>query len=73
MILSDLLNRPALSVIYSNSYKTEAVVSELPGSSVAESFRNLQKQFIPEIQVRTTESNNDHLIAATGWKKLYFV
>ena len=32
--LEHLLNRPALSVIYSNPYKTEAVVSELPGSSV---------------------------------------
>ncbi len=40
--LEHLLNRPALSVIYSNSYKTEAVVTEMPGSSVAESFRNLR-------------------------------
>jgi len=40
--LEHLLNRPALSVIYSNTYKTEAVVRELPGSSVAESFRNLR-------------------------------
>jgi tyrosine-protein kinase Etk/Wzc len=40
--LEHLINRPALSVIYSNSYKTEAVVSDLPGSSVAESFRNLR-------------------------------
>ncbi len=40
--LEHLLNRPALSVIYSNTYKTEAVVSDLPGSSVAESFRNLR-------------------------------
>jgi tyrosine-protein kinase Etk/Wzc len=40
--LERLLNRPALSVIYSNPYKTEAVVSEMPGSSIAESFRNLR-------------------------------
>jgi tyrosine-protein kinase Etk/Wzc len=40
--LERLLNRPALSIIYSNTYKTEAVVNELPGSSVAESFRNLR-------------------------------
>ncbi len=40
--LEHLFNRPALSVIYSNPYKTEAVVSEMPGSSVAESFRNLR-------------------------------
>ena len=37
-----LLNRSVLSLIYSNDYKTEAVVTELPGSSVAESFRNLR-------------------------------
>ena len=37
-----LLNRPVLSVIYSNSYKTESVVNEYPGSSIAESFRNLR-------------------------------
>jgi tyrosine-protein kinase Etk/Wzc len=40
--LEHLINKPALAVIYSNSYKTEAVVSELPGSSIAESFRNLR-------------------------------
>ena len=40
--LERLTNRPALSIIYTNSYKTEAVVDEMPGSSVAESFRNLR-------------------------------
>jgi tyrosine-protein kinase Etk/Wzc len=40
--VENLLNRPVLSVIYSNSYKSEAVVQEYPGSSVAESFRNLR-------------------------------
>lgn len=37
-----LLGRSILSVIYSNSYENEAVVYELPGSSVTESFRNLR-------------------------------
>jgi capsular exopolysaccharide synthesis family protein len=37
-----LLGRSILSVIYSNSYENEAVVHELPGSSVSESFRNLR-------------------------------
>ncbi len=37
-----LLNRQVLSLIYTNYYRTEAVVSELPGSSIAESFRNLR-------------------------------
>jgi capsular exopolysaccharide synthesis family protein len=37
-----LLGRPVLSVIYSNSYANEAVVNDSPGSSIAESFRNLR-------------------------------
>jgi tyrosine-protein kinase Etk/Wzc len=37
-----LLGRPILSVIYSSSYQNEAVVQDLPGSSIAESFRNLR-------------------------------
>jgi tyrosine-protein kinase Etk/Wzc len=37
-----LLGRSILGVIYSNSYENEAVVHELPGSSVTESFRNLR-------------------------------
>jgi tyrosine-protein kinase Etk/Wzc len=40
--LEHIIGKPALSVIYSNPYKTESVVSELPGSPVAESFRNLR-------------------------------
>jgi tyrosine-protein kinase Etk/Wzc len=49
--LEQLLNKPALSVIYSNSYKTEAVVSEMPGSSVAESFRNLRSSLFLRFKV----------------------
>jgi tyrosine-protein kinase Etk/Wzc len=37
-----LLGRPILSVIYSSSYQSEAVVHDSPGSSIAESFRNLR-------------------------------
>ena len=37
-----LLKRPVLSVIFNNTYKTEAVVTESPGSPIAESFRNLR-------------------------------
>jgi capsular exopolysaccharide synthesis family protein len=37
-----LLGRPILSVIYSNSYQSESVVHENPGSAIAESFRNLR-------------------------------
>jgi capsular exopolysaccharide synthesis family protein len=37
-----MIHKPVLSLIYSNFYKTDAVVAEHPGSSVAESFRNLR-------------------------------
>jgi capsular exopolysaccharide synthesis family protein len=37
-----LMKSSVISLIYSNYYKTEAVVAELPGSSIAESFRNLR-------------------------------
>jgi tyrosine-protein kinase Etk/Wzc len=40
--VENLLGRPILSVIYSNSYENEAVVNDSPGSSIAESFRNLR-------------------------------
>jgi capsular exopolysaccharide synthesis family protein len=40
--VESLLNRPVLNIIYSNSYKSEAVVSDYPGSAIAESFRNLR-------------------------------
>jgi capsular exopolysaccharide synthesis family protein len=39
-----LLKRPVLSVIYSNTSKTEAVVTEYPSSPIAESFRNLRSK-----------------------------
>lgn len=37
-----LLKRSVLNIIYTNNYKTEAVVTEYPGSAIAESFRNLR-------------------------------
>lgn len=40
--VESILNRPILSSIYSNTFKTESVVKEYPGSPVAESFRNLR-------------------------------
>lgn len=36
------LKKSVLSIIFTNPYKTEAVVTESPGSSIAESFRNLR-------------------------------
>jgi tyrosine-protein kinase Etk/Wzc len=41
-----ILNRSVLSIIYSNSYKTESVVSEFPRSAIAESFRNLRSALL---------------------------
>jgi capsular exopolysaccharide synthesis family protein len=37
-----LMDRNVFGIIYSNSTKTEAVVPDFPGSSIAESFRNLR-------------------------------
>ncbi len=37
-----LLDRPILASIFNNTYKTESVVQEYPGSPIAESFRNLR-------------------------------
>ncbi len=37
-----LIGRPLFGIIYNNMYKTEDVVLEYPGSSIAESFRNLR-------------------------------
>jgi len=50
-----LLNRPVLSVIYSNYQKTESVVRDMPGSSIAESFRNLRTSLF--IRFRTEPLN----------------
>jgi tyrosine-protein kinase Etk/Wzc len=36
------LKRPVLSIIFSNPYKKESVVTEFPGSPIAEAFRNLR-------------------------------
>jgi tyrosine-protein kinase Etk/Wzc len=40
--VENILNRPVLSTIYSNTFKSEDVVSKYPGSPIAESFRNLR-------------------------------
>lgn len=37
-----LIDRSVFGIIYSNQYKTESVVSDFPGSSIAESFRNVR-------------------------------
>jgi capsular exopolysaccharide synthesis family protein len=40
--VEQLLGKPVLSLIYSNTHRTEAVVHKYPGSAIAESFRNLR-------------------------------
>jgi capsular exopolysaccharide synthesis family protein len=37
-----LMDRSVFGIIYSNQYKTESVVPDFPGSSIAESFRNVR-------------------------------
>lgn len=44
--VEQLLGKPILSVIYTNSYQNEAAVFESPGSSIAESFRNLRSSLL---------------------------
>lgn len=44
--VEELLGRPILNLIYSNTYGTEAVVHENPGSPIAESFRNLRSNIL---------------------------
>jgi capsular exopolysaccharide synthesis family protein len=40
--VEQMIGQPVLNLIYTNYYKTESVVQEYPGSSIAESFRNLR-------------------------------
>ena len=40
--VENMIRRSVLSLIYTNHYKTEAVVKDMPGSAIAESFRNLR-------------------------------
>jgi tyrosine-protein kinase Etk/Wzc len=40
--VEQLLGRTVLGTIYNSSYESETVVSDMPGSSVSESFRNLR-------------------------------
>ncbi len=37
-----MIGQPVMNLIYTNFYKTESVVKDYPGSSIAESFRNLR-------------------------------
>lgn len=50
-----LLDRSVLSVIYSNMKKTESVVSEYPGSAIAESFRNLRSVLLSKLKHEKTK------------------
>ncbi len=40
----NILRRPVLGIIYNNTMRTEAVVTESPASPIAESFRNLRSR-----------------------------
>lgn len=40
--VENMIGQPVMNLIYTNYYKSESVVKEYPGSSIAESFRNLR-------------------------------
>ncbi len=44
------LNRSIIGVIYSNDKKTESVVTEYPGTSISESFRNLRSSLFLKLK-----------------------
>jgi tyrosine-protein kinase Etk/Wzc len=46
-----LVERPVFGIIYSNSYKSESVVPDFPGSSIAESFRNLRSSLFHRLRL----------------------
>lgn len=48
-----ILKRPVLGIIYNNTMRTEAVVTESPASPVAESFRNLRSRLFLKFKSRS--------------------
>lgn len=50
-----LIDRNVFGIIYSNLTKTEAVVPEFPGSSIAESFRNLRSSLFLRLRSEPTK------------------
>jgi capsular exopolysaccharide synthesis family protein len=50
-----LLDRNVFGIIYSNVYKTESVVPEFPGSSIAESFRNLRSSLFLRLRIEPSK------------------
>ena len=52
--IRNIIEKPIFGVIYNNMYKTEAVVPDYPGSSIAESFRNVRSNLF--LRLQTTDS-----------------
>jgi tyrosine-protein kinase Etk/Wzc len=50
-----LTDKPLFGIIYNNLYKTEAVVSEFPGSSIAESFRTLRSNLFLRLKSESSK------------------
>jgi capsular exopolysaccharide synthesis family protein len=50
-----LINRNVFGIIYSNLYKTDSVVPEFPGSSIAESFRNLRSSLFLKLRLEPSK------------------
>ena len=51
--IKSLIDRPLFGIIYNNLYKTEVVVPNFPGSSIAESFRNVRSNLF--LRLRSPE------------------
>ncbi len=65
--VENMINQPVMNLIYTNYYKTESVVKDYPGSSIAESFRNLRSSIFLKFRVRAPESPDGHFFTAPGW------
>jgi capsular exopolysaccharide synthesis family protein len=53
--LENLTGNPALSTIFNNSYRNEAVVTDTPRSPVAESFRNLRSSLFLKLKAEKSK------------------
>jgi tyrosine-protein kinase Etk/Wzc len=53
--IQQLTDKPVIGIIYNSMYKSEAVVSEFPGSAIAESFRNLRSSLFLKLRSENTK------------------
>jgi capsular exopolysaccharide synthesis family protein len=53
--IKHLLKRSALGIIYTNTYKSEAVVKEAPKSAISESFRRLRSNIFLKLRLEKSK------------------